>query len=318
MRYRVLFCLGLVFALMSCSSTLAQPRGYEFIQHRGKVVRHSVESLPWRIYADDERHYEALLHAVRTWNGAGHNLGLPDLFAIVTDLSNADLVVDWSGRGLPPDKAGGVWWIHDSEGVRISKMVMDPLHRIPKGNRAQILLQEFGHILGLGDSSERRDVMHPVMHTRRHRKVKSAKLSQRDLAAFLWLYTQQDFVPIISTSRGKTTAVSEAPTGPASGRLQFEPIKVELTGSVNIRIFLKNPNEETLRAPMTMELLAKGKREKRWTSLKTWELAKVPAGYRISRDYFSDNQPLFMGDFELLCKVYRTDTQEVLAERSYP
>jgi hypothetical protein len=197
-------------------------------------------------------------------------------------------------------------------------MVMDPLHKIPEGNRTQILLQEFGHILGLGDSSHRSDVMYPVMHTRRHRKVKSAKLSSRDAEALRWLYAQQDFVPIVSASRARNAVFSQAPKSPPSGRLQLEPIKVELTGSVNIRLFVTNPTDETLRAPMVLELLGRGRGETRWIPLKSWELEKVPAGFRLSRDYFSDSQPLFVGDFELLAKVYRSDNQEVLAERPYP
>jgi matrixin len=317
MRRSTRIALILYLALF-CSGTFAQPAGYEFLQHRGKVVRHPIESLPWRIHASDQVHFEALLHAVRSWNAVGHRLGYPDLFAVVVDLSNADMVVDWSGRGLPVDKAGGVWWIHGVDDVRISKMVMDPWHKIPEGNRAQILLQELGHILGLGDSSDRRDIMHTVMDTRHHRKIKSAKLTARDIEAFRWLYSQEKFVPIVSASRGQSTVVLEQPAGPTSNQLLLEPIKVELTGSVNVRLFLKNPTDQTLRAPMALELYGRGRGESQWLPLKTWSLEKVPAGFRVSRDYFSDNTPLFTGNFELLGRVHRTDTKEVLAERQYP
>jgi hypothetical protein len=317
-RMRTLAWIAFLQIVLLCSQSAAQPAGYDFIRHQGKVVRHPIDSLPWRIYVSDQRHFEAFVHAVRTWNAAGHRQGYPDLFACVIDLKNADMVVDWSGKGLPPDKAAGVWWVRGNGQMRISKMVMDPMHKIPEGNRAQILMQELGHILGLGDSSDKRDIMYTVMKTRRHRKVKSAKLTSRDLAAFRWLYSQQSFVPIVSASRRQTSVAPEAPTGPASNRLHLEPIKVELTGSVNVRLFIKNPTQETLRAPMILELYAKGRGESQWVSLKSWKLDKVPGGYRISRDYFSDNQPLFTGQFELLSKIYRSDTKEVLAERRYP
>ena len=313
---RVLWSLALVLAsIMPC---LAQPAGYDFIRHHGKLVRLPIESLPWRVYVTDQRHFDAFLHAVRTWNEAGHRLGYPDLFAPVAYRKDADMILDWSGKGLPPDKAGGVFWNFGSGEARISKLVMDPFHKIPEGNRAQILLQELGHCLGLGDSTATGDVMHTFMHTKRYRRVTSAKLTPRDLEAFRWLYSQTNFVPIVSSARA-AVAVSKAPIGPASGRLQFAPVKVELTRSVNVRITLHNPTEETLAAPLVMELYGRVRGDSEWRLLKSWNgIPKIAKGYRLSRDFFSGMQPMFQGDFELLCKAYRRDTSEVLAERRYP
>jgi hypothetical protein len=308
----------ILFTLFLSLATLAQPPGYDFIRSRGRVVRQPIESLPWRIYVSDERHFEAFVHAVRTWNGAGHRLGYPDLFAVVRSLSDADMVVDWSGKGLPPDKAAGVWWDFQSDQARILKFVMDPLHRIPEGNRSQILLQELGHVLGLGDSSDSRDVMHPLMHRRRYRDVKSVKPSARDLEAFTWLYTQTDFVPIVSSSRNVIASASQ-PISPSGTSLVFDPIKVEITGSVNVRLIVRNPGQETLRGPLSLELWGRGRGEAQWRSLKTWKgIDKLPAGYRVSRDYFSELQPLFQGSFELLSRVHHEETGEVLGESRYP
>ncbi|MCA9778355.1 MAG: hypothetical protein KC800_16625 [Candidatus Eremiobacteraeota bacterium] len=304
--------------LISTLAAQAQPPGYDFIRSNGKVVRQPLDSLPWRIYVSDERHFEAFVHAVRTWNGAGHRLGYPDLFAVVRSLSDADMVVDWSGKGLPPDKAAGVWWDIQSDQAHILKFVMDPLHRIPEGNRSQILLQELGHVLGLGDSSDTRDVMHPLMHSKRYRNVKSANPSSRDLQAFNWLYTQNDFIPIVSNSR-RSTGPAAQPISPSQTALQFDPIKVEITGSVNVRLIFRNTGEETVRGPFALELWGRGLGDAQWVSLKTWNgIDKVPAGYRVSRDYFSELQPLFQGRFELLCNVRREESGEVLGEARYP
>ena len=299
---------------------MAQPPGYDFIRHRGKVVRHPTEKLPWRIYVTKESHFEAFLHAVRAWNEAGHHMGYPDLFAPVVNLRDADMVVDWSGKGLPADKAGGVFWSFGDGQARITKMVMDPLHQIPEGNRSQILLQELGHALGLGDSSDPRDVMHPRMHSRRYRRGEFAKLTSRDLEAFRWLYSRQSFVPIVSTSLRETSpALSEQLEAAVSGALMVEPIRVEVTASVSVRLVLRNPSQESVRGPLALELWGRALGDSSWMSLKTWQgLDQVPAGYRVSRDYFGDLQPLFLGNFELLCRVYRTDTKEVLGEGHYP
>ena len=48
------------------SSALAQPAGYDFVRHRGKLIRHPIAGLPWRVYVNDHRYYEATLHALRT------------------------------------------------------------------------------------------------------------------------------------------------------------------------------------------------------------------------------------------------------------
>lgn len=298
MRYLLLcsLLLGLV------TPVAGQPGGYDFIRHNGKVVRHSPQSLPWRVYVNDHRYYKATLHALRTWNTEGHRLGLPDLFAPVDNLTDADMVMDWTGQGLPPDKAGGVWWSFTSDGVRISKFVMDPYHQVPEGNRAQILLQELGHALGLGDSSHRGDVMYPFMHTKRYRRVKDAALSARDKQAFRWLYSQSRYAPILSGRQSAPVVVT--PPGQPTGTLKFDPITVELRSSVNVRVSVRNPQDETFRGPFELQLMGRPQGTQQWRLLKSWSgLQKIPAGHRLSRDYFSEMQPLFSGRFELRATV---------------
>lgn len=308
----------LLLVLLMSPTAGAQPSGYDFIRHQGSVVRHPKESLPWRIYVSNESHMEAVIHAIRTWNAAGYEMGYPDLFATVVNPAEADMVMDWSGRGLPPDKAAGVWWSFGPGEARITRLVVDPLHRIPEGNRAQILLQELGHCLGLGDSSEAGDVMHPLMHRRRYSNIGSARLSRRDLAAFNWLYAQPRFIPIISY-RAPRGPSSQPLFGHPSGRLQIEPMVVELTRAVNVRVTLTNMTGESLSAPVVIDLWGRARGARQWNLLKSWPgIDRVPPAYRISRDYFSDLTPMFATGFELLCQARRGDDQELLAERGYP
>lgn len=187
----------------------AQPPGYEFIQHRGSLCRLAPESLPWRLYSNDPAFFQVTLHCVRTWNAAGHAAGMPDLFSLVDSPSSAQLVIDWSGRNLPPDKAAAVWWNTDGTRPRIVGLTIDPDRRLPVGNLAQILLQELGHILGLDHSDRREDVMYRVMQTRRYPNLQAAELSARDLAAFRWLYVQPHYLAMLGPFEQDTPAVPE-------------------------------------------------------------------------------------------------------------
>lgn len=190
----------LLLSLLLITPCLAQPSGFEFVEYRGQVVRHPASDFPWKIYVSDHRYYDATLHAIRAWNAAGYELGYPDIFAPVDNRIDADTVMDYSGEGLPGDKAAGVWWKFDSDGARITRFVVDPSYVVPNGNRAQILLQELGHILGLDHSKDPGDIMFAVGDRHRHKSVSEAKLSYRDKEAFRWLYSQQQFLPVASHS----------------------------------------------------------------------------------------------------------------------
>lgn len=309
----------LLLALLLITPCLAQPPGYDFVQYRGKVVRHPASDFPWKIYVSDHRYYDATLHALRAWNAVGYELGYPDIFAPVDNRIDADTVMDYSAEGLPGDKAAGVWWDFESDGARITRFVVDPNYAVPNGNRAQILLQELGHILGLDHSRDPGDIMFAVGDRRRRKNVSEARLSARDKEAFRWLYSQQQFLPIVSTSRSNGVNVQPSVGTTPTGTLSFDPIAVEITASVNVRLTFRNPGAGTVRAPMLLELWGRVRGSNEWRSLKAWTgIEKVPSQYKVSRDYFSELQPLFEGPFELMARVTRTDTSEILAERTYP
>ncbi len=136
-------------------------------------------------------------HALVIWNAEGSRLGLGELFLPASSPEEAQLIVDWSGSGLPSDKAAGVFWDINLGYKRVLKITIEGGFRVPDGNKAQILLQEFGHVLGLDHSQDRDDVMYEVMHTRRLRRMTDARLTHRDRAALEWLYSQDETIPIL-------------------------------------------------------------------------------------------------------------------------
>jgi hypothetical protein len=174
------------------------PVGYSVSRQFGKPCRIAVENLPWLVYSSEPRLASVVEHALATWNSEGLRLGLGPLFQSTSSPDQAQLTIDWSGAGLPRDKAGGVYWEVNMGYKRVLKLVMDGTHRIPDGNRAEILLQELGHVLGLSDSVDRADIMYTVMRTRRLGRPAQARLSARDREAFAWLYGQTEFVPVLA------------------------------------------------------------------------------------------------------------------------
>ncbi|MBI3928547.1 MAG: matrixin family metalloprotease [Armatimonadetes bacterium] len=182
-----------LLVLLGAQATAALPQGYQVRRWHNLSCRLDREMLPWKLYSGVPDFHPVFLHGIRSWNNAGHMQSYPDLFAPVPTAAEADLVIDWNGRGLPADKAGAVWW---GDGCRVLGLSMEPNRGIPAGNLAQIFMQELGHVLGLGDSTSPGDIMYPVMHRRRYAEVTSAVLSDRDRAAFTWLYNQAEFHPI--------------------------------------------------------------------------------------------------------------------------
>lgn len=188
----VLFCF---VAEIAASAQASLPPGYKVLRQLGKPCRISLSDLPWKLRDGDTRYSQVTRHAVEAWNREGRRLGVGPFFDLVSE--GEDLVLDWSGTGLPADKAGGVFWDSNLGYRRVKSLAMDGRHRVPEGNRAEILMQELGHLLGLGDSAVPTDIMHPVMHTRRAYRLSNAVLTERDRQSLSWLYAQPEWVPIL-------------------------------------------------------------------------------------------------------------------------
>lgn len=186
-----------LFVLWLSGTALGQPPGYSYISQFDKPCHLRPSDLPWKVYETNSSYRQVTDYVLSTYNKEASRLGLPAFFVRTQAPQQAQLTVDWSGRGLPRDKAGGVFWDANLGYKRVTSLAMDGQHRVPIGNRAQILMQEFGHVLGLGDSNISRDIMHPVMHTRRYYRLSQVNLTPRDREALQWLYRQPNWVPIL-------------------------------------------------------------------------------------------------------------------------
>ncbi|GEM_PF-2105179 len=178
----------------STSSVL--PEGFEVLKHYGRPCRLQGQS-PLLIYSNDDRFHQIFQYAVESWNNAARSIGMAPLFACAGSPSEADVTVDWSGQGLPSFAAGAVWWVTGDGVERIKGITMEPNTRLPEGNLAEILMQELGHVVGLGHSLDNRDILYKDMHRHRYPSLSSVHLTERDMQAFAWLYSQQIFVPIV-------------------------------------------------------------------------------------------------------------------------
>jgi hypothetical protein len=193
-----LFLLSVVVpaAHADISIPSALPEGYEVLMHGSRPCRLQGKS-PLLIYSNDDRFHQVFQFSVEIWNSAARIQGIAPPFACAGSPSEADVTLDWSGQGLPSSAAGAVWW-STGEGVeRVKGITMEPNTRLPEGNLAEILIQELGHVTGLGHSRDDGDIMHLNISPQRYPCLSSVHLSTRDMQAFAWLYSQQTFVPIV-------------------------------------------------------------------------------------------------------------------------
>jgi hypothetical protein len=181
---------------LQTTTSLSLPPGYEVLMQGSRPCRLRGQS-PLIIYSNDDRFQQVFQHATETWNSAARILGLTPFFARTGNPSEADVTLDWSSRGLPPTAAGAVWW-SSGEGVeRVKGITMEPNTRLPEGNLAEILMQELGHVTGLGHSQDSRDIQYQAIHRQRYPSLSSVHLTERDMQALAWLYSQRNFVPIV-------------------------------------------------------------------------------------------------------------------------
>ena len=113
----------------------------------------------------------------------------------------ADFSIDWSGQGLEKNSLGMAVQSHSVPSIIGGVVMRPPVGQRPAAMVAEDLLQELGHILGLGHSQDPRDMMgqhnHPADYYQHHAPLEFVELTKRDLAALVWLYRQDDFVPIV-------------------------------------------------------------------------------------------------------------------------
>ncbi len=60
--------------------------------------------------------------------------------------------------------------------------------------------------------------------------------------------------------------------------------------NVNIRVTVTNPGAATQAGPIVVTLFARQNEGQEWVKLTSWNnIAKIPKGHRVSRDYFDEN-----------------------------
>ena len=172
-----------------------KPDRYEVVTYQGLPMHWHLRQLPLKIYSDHGRtgdtatQYAAVVRrVVDIWNSVGRESTLKrDFFKIVQRSGGADIRLDWTGRCLLPCAQGTAY---PSDGL----VGMMPLNRFSGLGRAgETLLQELGHMLGMGHSEMPEDIM---FHRARNYSPDLAHLgvTARDKQMLIWLYKQNQYV----------------------------------------------------------------------------------------------------------------------------
>jgi hypothetical protein len=186
------------------AGTASRPPGYEAWTPLGSTpMRPKTSDLPLKVYSNHASYIHSndfektVRRSINIWNAAGKSIGLgKNIFKLTASPSNADFDIDWSGRGLPSGALGAA----KLAGCNSRQCYIDGISMLPPttrnlGQTCEILIQELGHLLGLGHSGSRDDIMNGSAHGHWH-DLSEVDITARDRQMLQWLFSLTNYVPL--------------------------------------------------------------------------------------------------------------------------
>lgn len=166
-----------------------RPSGYETLL-RTSVARLPSERPPVAVRAGDRRFARAVADAIAVWNDAAALAGVSRPFVAAARPERAEIILDWSGRGMPSRRGGTTAYERDGASLFVERVALHPDLDPGDPRTVRIVAHELGHVLGLGHSTAVDDLMHESVHRDRHGRRGEVRATPRDVDMLAWLHEQ--------------------------------------------------------------------------------------------------------------------------------
>jgi hypothetical protein len=175
-------------------------RGYDTLSYQGAPCRIPVERLPVAVTINNPRYLQTTEQAIEVWNEVGQKVVGKPFFRIVGVGQHAQgaIPIEYEVDDLPRG-AAGVTMLRKGRGQIQVEGISIKTMNVPQGNLCEVITHELGHALGLDHSDHAQDMMYRSTHTHRLDSGEQVRLTQRDVDAIRWLYSQGQAVPIVAS-----------------------------------------------------------------------------------------------------------------------